>query len=469
MRLHKDLMLATLLMAPFMAQVDTTIANVATPSIHADLHASGAALELVIGGYLIAYAVLLITGARLGQTHGYKRVFLLGVTTFVLASLLCALAPDTAVLIGARVMQGAGAALMFPQALTGIQLHFSGAERVRAIGLYAIALSSGAVTGQIVSGALISANLFGSHWRAIFFVNVPVGLAVIAAAARYLPADEGTAPRRMDVLGVGTLSATLLLIVLPLALGRAEGWPAWTWVCLAASAPGIAAFIAVERRVRDAGGAPLVNLDALTQPAVSWGLSTVAAATATYYALLFTLALYLQQGLGWSPVSSGLTLVSWVAAFGVAGQIVRRLPEHRRSTAAPAGCGLLTAAFAVLSLALFAGTGRSEPPLVALLGAGGLGLGLEFSSMVGHMTAAVKPQFAPDISGATTTTITIAGAVAVAAFGTMYLGLLSGDAASHSATHAFAIVTAAFAALAAFACVSAYRSTRAVSARRSAR
>src|SRR5262249_21644657 len=153
----------TLLMAPFMAQVDTTIANVATPSIHSDLHASGAELELVIGGYLIAYAVLLITGARLRQTHGYKRGFLLGVRSFVLASLLCALAPSPVVLIGARVLQGAGAALMFPQALTGIQLHFEGAERVRAIGLYAIALSSGAVTGQIVSGALISANLFGSQ------------------------------------------------------------------------------------------------------------------------------------------------------------------------------------------------------------------------------------------------------------------------------------------------------------------
>ena len=135
----------------------------------------GAELELVIGGYLIAFAVLLITGARLGQTHGYRRVFLLGVGVFTGASLLCGLAPGPIALIAARVLQGAGAALMFPQTLTGIQLTFEGAERARAIGLYAIALSIGAVAGQVLGGVLVSADVLGSQWRSIFFVNVPVG------------------------------------------------------------------------------------------------------------------------------------------------------------------------------------------------------------------------------------------------------------------------------------------------------
>jgi MFS family permease len=146
-------LLAVLLVAPFMAQVDATIANVATPAIHADLGASGAALQLVIGGYLIAFAVLLISGARLGKTHGYRRIFVLGVSVFTLASLLCAVAPGPTVLIAARVIQGAGAALMFPQTLSGIQLNFSGRQRARAISLYAISLSSGAVVGQILGGA----------------------------------------------------------------------------------------------------------------------------------------------------------------------------------------------------------------------------------------------------------------------------------------------------------------------------
>jgi MFS family permease len=454
-RTHKRQLLAVLLMAPFMAQADVTIANVAGPSIHADLGTSGAELELVIGGYLIAFAMLLITGARLGQTHGHRRVFLQGVSVFTGASLLCGLAPSPTVLIVARVLQGAGAALMFPQTLTGIQLSFSGAQRARAIGLYAIALSGGAVAGQILGGILVSANLLDGQWRSIFFVNVPVGLAVIAAGLRYLPREDERETRRVDVAGVITLSAAVLLVVLPLVLGRAEGWPAWTWLSLAASVPALTAFIVAERRVRARGGAPLVNLHALAPRAVSSGLLAVAVATSTYYGLLFTLALYLQQGLGRSPLVSGLTLVSWVAAFGAAGQIVRRLPARVGPQAAPAGCLLLAGAYVALSASLFGGR-HPEGLLVVLLGAGGLGLGIQFSAMIAHLTNAVSTRYAPDISGVTTTTMQIAGAVGVAAFGSAYLSLAS----EAGATHAFAVVTAAFAAIAAIAALLAHGATR---------
>ena len=169
---HPRAVLAVLLVAPFLASVDATIANVATPAIRTSLGASGAAAELVVGGYLVAYAMLLITGARMGQTHGYKRLFLIGVAIFATTSLACGLAPDTGALIAARVVQGGGAAMMFPQTMTGIQLHFDGHARTRAIGLYAIALSAGAVIGQIAGGALISADIVGTGWRAIFLVNL---------------------------------------------------------------------------------------------------------------------------------------------------------------------------------------------------------------------------------------------------------------------------------------------------------
>src|ERR1035437_1155823 len=332
---RKGRLLGVLLMGPFMAQADATIANVATPSIHAELGATGAVLELVIGGYLIAFAVLLITGARLGQTHGYKRVFLIGIGIFSLASLLCGLAPDPTVLVGARVLQGAGAALMFPQTLTGIQLNFSGEARKRAIGLYAIALSAGGVIGQIFGGALISANLADTQWRAIFLINVPIGIAGIAAAERYLPADAHRVSRRVDLPGVAMMSVSVLLVVLPLSLVRREGWPAWTWVCLAAILPAIVPFIPAQRHLADRDGAPLVNIHMLANRPILCGLATLLAATGTYYALLFTLAQYLQQGLGHSALVSGLTLVPWVAAFGVAGQIVRRLPAARGVVGAP--------------------------------------------------------------------------------------------------------------------------------------
>jgi MFS family permease len=295
-------LLAVLLVAPFLAQADATIANVATPSIHTHLRASGAGLELVIGGYFIAFAVLLITGARLGQTHGYRRMFVAGLALFGSASLACGLAPNSAVLVTARVLQGAGAALMFPQTLTGIQLNFSGAERARAIGLYAIALSTGAVLGQIVGGALISANLAGLQWRTIFLVNVPIGAAAIAGATRYLPVDpDRRASRRLDLSGVAALSAGLLLVVLPLALGRTEGWPAWAWICLAASLPAFGLFLLAERRAESRGRSPLVNLHVIARSPVAWSLLALLVTTGSYYALLFRMGECVLKEPTWPP------------------------------------------------------------------------------------------------------------------------------------------------------------------------
>jgi MFS family permease len=392
-----------------------------------------------------------------GKTFGYRRVFIAGVTIFTLSSLLCGLAPAPAVLVAGRALQGAGAALMFPQALTGIQLNFDGVERTRAIGLYAIALSAGAVVGQILGGLLISANIAGSHWRAIFVVNVPVGLAVIAAALRRMPVDAHRVARRVDSVGVAILSATLLLVVLPLVLGRAEGWPVWTWVSLAASVPGLVIFLLWERRVTEQAGSPLVNVHVLARPAVSWALLTLLVATGTYYALLFTLAQYLQAGLGRSAMVSGLTLVPWVAAFGLAGQLVGRVPDRHRAVLPVAGCVLLAAAYAAISVTLFAGQ-HPEALLVVVLALGGLGLGTQFSALITHLTSAVPADYAPDISGVSTTTLQIGGVFGVAVFGTVYLDQAHAGAAS--STHAFAIVTAAFALAALVAAVSARLGTR---------
>lgn len=454
---HGGALLAVLLMAPFLAQADATIVNVATPSIGADLGASGAALELVVGGYLIAFAVLLITGARLGQTHGYKRIFLLGVSVFAAASLLGGLAPNPTVLIIMRVLQGAGAALMFPQALTGIQLNFSGTARTRAIGLYAIALSTGAVVGQILGGVLISADIAGTGWRAIFLINVPICVAGVVVAIRYLPTDHKRTSRQVDLAGIATLSASVLLVVLPLIFGRTEGWPAWTWVCLAASLPAFGVFIAAQRRESARGGSPLLNLHVLARPATSLGLLTLLATTGTYYALLFTLAQYLQQGLGRSALFSGLILVPWVAAFGIAGQLVRRLPARVGPLVPFVGCLLLAAAYLAISISLFTDQ-RNDTVLIVLLAAGGLGLGTQFNSLIGHLTNAVPHRYAPDISGASSTILQISGTLGVAAFGTLYLGLSSQPGPAH-ATHAFAIITLALAGTALIAALGAYLTT----------
>ena len=413
--------LAALLGAMFLGNVDVAVANIAGPSIRAGLHASGAELELVVSGYTLAYAALLVTSARLGEAHGYRRVFLTGLAGFTLASLACGLAPSALVLVIARVVAGATAALMAAQVLTGIQLGFSGRARARALGLYALVLSAGAVAGQSAGGLLISADVLGSTWRPVFLVNVPMGVVLCWLAWRCLPASRPQ-PGRLDPAGVAVLSTALLLLVVPLVLGQEAGWPPWTWACLAATVPAFTTLWVLERSVSARGGRPLIDPALVARPAIGWGLASQSLATATYFAILFTLALYLQNGLGKSAAFSGLALVSWVAAFGIPGPVLGRLPVRLRAHAAPVGAVILTAGFAGLAASLYAGD-TSGALLMTLLGVAGLGLGTTFTAMLSHLTGMVTNQQAADISGLFNTTTRVGGVIGTAAFGTVYLAL----------------------------------------------
>ena len=401
-----------------------------------------------------------MTCARLGEARGYRRMFLLGLAGFTVASLACALAPSAIMLVIARIAAGAAAALMAAQVLTGIQLGFGGRALARALGLYSLVLSAGAVAGQSLGGVLISADIAGTTWRPAFAVNVPAGLVLLWLARRYLPADgrrtawtrrtagartAGTAGTvserpRLDLAGVALLSAAMMLLVLPLVLGRDEGWPAWTWACLAASVPAFALLWWVERR----HGRPLVDPGLLARPAVGWGLAAQAACTATYFAVLFTLALYLQQGLGKSPAYSGLALVSWVAAFGIPGPVLGRFPGRVRALAAPAGSLILAAGFAGLAACLLAGD-TGGVTLMTLLGVAGLGLGTAFTGMLSHLTSSVSGEHAAALSGLFNTAARAGGVIGTAAFGTIYLALVH---RAGQAVHGFAVLNLGLAATA---------------------
>lgn len=425
---HPGWVLAALLGALFLGNVDVAIANIAGPAIRADLHASGGELELVVSGYTLAYAVLLVTGARLGEARGYRPVFLAGLGAFTVASLACGIAPTATLLVVARVAAGAAAALMVAQVLTGIQVSFAGKARERAIGLYALVLSAGAVAGQSLGGLLITANVLGATWRPAFLVDVPIGIALLALAWRNLP--PGTRPpgtrrraRQLDLAGVAALSAAVLLLTVPLVLGRDAGWPAWSLACLAASVPAFALLWKVEVTVSARGGRPLVDPRLLARPVIGWGLASQSAATGTYFAILFTLALYLQQGLGKSAAYSGLALVSWVAAFGVPGPLLGRCPARVRALAAPGGALLLAAGYAGLAAALYAGD-TSGVLLMVLLGVSGLGLGATFAGTLSRLTGAVTSAHAADISGLFNTSTRVGGVIGTAAAGTGYLALV---------------------------------------------
>lgn len=453
-----DVGLAVLLSGTFLANIDTAIVNVAVPSIRQGLEAAGGELQFVVSGYVLSYALLLITAARLGDLHGYGRLFRLGLGGFTLASLACGLAPSATALIVARIAQGAGAAFMVAQVLSGIQLSFSGPARTRAIGWYAVALSAGAVAGQVLGGVLIAADLFGSAWRPAFLINVPLGIGLLVAAARFLPAGPAERAPALDLAGVAVLSSAVLLLVVPLILGPELQWPIWVWTCLFASVLALAAFVAVERRTERRGGYPLLNLDVLTRPTVAWGLTASGSALGTYFAMLFVLALYLQQGLGKSPLYSGLVLVCWVAAFGLSGPVLARLPADRLSLVAVAGFLLLAASYLGLGISLAAGQ-TGDAPLIGLLGLGGLGFGLGRTSVVAQITDAVPARYAADLSGLINTVSQLAGVAGVASFGTLYLSLAP-QPGPELAVRAFTIVSLALALTALLAAAAAARSAR---------
>jgi len=448
-RLRQRWLLAVLVAGQFMANVDIAIVNVATPSIHRELHASGGALEFIVSGYVLAFAMLIITGARLGRIVGYRRMYLAGLAGFTLASLACGLAPGTGALIGARIAQGACAAVMVPQVLTGIQMSFDGRARARALSVLVLAMSGSAVVGQALGGPLIAADVLGSGWRSIFWVNVPVGVAALAGAAVLLPRARRGGAAPLDLPGVALLTVAMALLVTPLAFGREQGWPAWTWVSLGASLAAFAAFTGFERRLAARGGDPVINLRLLARPAVAWELTANFARTSTYFAMLFVLAQYLQQGLGRSATYSGLILVSWVAAFGVAAPVTRRLPARVTPFGGVLGSLILAMAFAAVSTAPAPG-----PFLVLALGAGGFGLGMAYSSLLGRLTALVPPEEAADLSGLVNTSAQLAAVAGVAVYGTVYFALAARPGV------AFGVVAAALAAsgLAAAAC--SFRSAR---------
>jgi MFS family permease len=416
------LMLIVLLAGQFMALLDVTVVNVAMPTIGRSLHASGAELQLVVAGYTVSYAMTLITGARMGDLYGRRRMFLLGVLVFTVASLTCGIAPGIGILIAARFVQGAGAAAMMPQIMSVIQVRFSGAVRARALSAYTAVLSSGFVAGQVIGGVLVTADLFGQSWRPVFLVNVPVGLAVLALVPLVMPADEPGRGRRLDLAGLAVAVPAVFLVVLPLMLGHQEGWPGWVFACIAAGAALAAVFVLVERRIADRGGDPLLNLAVLRAPGLVPGLSAVAVLMITYGGFLFSFALHLQAGLGDSALRAGLTFAPCAVVFGLCGYFWRRLPSGVHHLLAPVGCLVAVGGYAWVALVLNSG-GRGGLALQVALVVTGAALALGFSPLVTHALVRVPLAQAADASGLLTTTIQLGQAVGVATFGSLFLAL----------------------------------------------
>jgi len=415
-------LLAIVLVGQFMAVLDASVVNVAAPSIHAGLHASGAGLQLVIAGYTIAYAVLLVTGARLGDLLGHRHMFLAGLALFTLASLGCGLAPSTGVLVALRFVQGTGAATMIPQVLSLIQRTYTGAARARAMSAYSAVLAGGVVVGQIAGGLLISADLLGDTWRPVFLVNVPIGAVLLVAGALKLPAGRADGGRGLDLPGLLTLSPAVLAVVVPLVLGQPEHWPAWGWASLAGSVALFAGFALAERRLAARGGFPLVPGRVLRLPGAALGIAALFAVMTTFGGLFFTLALHLQGGLGDSPLRAGLTFAPSAAAFAVVSLNWQRLHPRVRARLALGGFAVLAASLLGLAAVLHGGGGDGIA-LYAVLAVVGAAMASAFSPLMTSVLMRVPVADAADATGVIVTVNQLGLVIGVATFGTLYLNL----------------------------------------------
>ena len=419
------LILAVLLTGAFLLPVDFSIVNVALPSIRAGLTASGGELQLIIAGYAVSYAVLLITGGRLGDLFGRKPMFLAGMGGFMLASALCGLAWNIEVLIAARLVQGVAAALLQTQVLASIRVIFPPAERNRALGLYGATMGFGVSVGQLIGGLLIGMHPFGTTWQSIFLVNLPVGALDLAAAWVLLPRVARVPGVRLDLAGVGVLSLGLCLLVYPLVAGGEQGWPAWTLVCLALSVPVLAGFVRLEQRLSASGQQPLLDIGLFASRSFSVGL-TLALMVYSSSGFFFSYAVYLQSGLGWDVMQAGVAILPFGLGFlfgslSVPGLVARiGLATPRLGYCA----GMLGHGTVILWLRFGGGPGGV---MFAALACAGTGLGLVFPSLIRIVLQSIAPAQAGMASGAINTAIQVGPAIAVPLIGGVFFRTLAGS------------------------------------------
>jgi EmrB/QacA subfamily drug resistance transporter len=446
------LTMAVLMAGTFVFVLDFFIVNVAIPSTQADLGASDSQIQLVVATYAIAIASLLILGGRLGDVFGRRRLFMAGLALFTVSSALCGAATAIEALLVGRVLQGVGAALFAPQVLSIIGVTFEGDDRRRAVTTYGLTMGLAAAGGQLIGGALIALDLLGLDWRTCYLVNVPIGIAALAATPRAIEESRAEGSGRLDFLGAGLAGATLVAIVLPLVEGRHQGWPAWTFVCLAGAVPLALAFALRQRRLAATGAAPLVHPDLFRERAFTVGVLASVVFYAGMASFFLVLAVYLQEGCGLSALDSGLVFTALATGYLVASAGAEALaPRYGKQVLAAGG---IVRAVALTGLALTVGAigvGGSPLLLVPALAVDGLGMGLLTAPLVATVVGAMDPRHAGAASGVLSTAQQVGNTIGVAAVGALFYGAIGPDGdyagAFESALVAIAAICLAVAAL----------------------
>jgi MFS family permease len=438
---HRWWVLAIVVAAQFMFGVDAFVVNVAIPTIAVELHASTAEIESVIAIYLIAYATLIVTGGRLGDIYGTKGVFLAGVSGFTLTSLWCGLAQSGPELIVARLAQGATAALMVPQVLATLHLLFADHARSRAFGIYGIALGLAGAAGFALGGMLVSLDLAGVGWRAVFFVNVPFGFVILAAAAKVMPSVPRRAGTRLDVPGAVVLFLGLLCLIGSLLFGHDFDWSPLVWLAMTAGVVIVAGFVKLERVVESRGGMPLIDLTLLSDKAFMRGLGAAFFFFFANLSFYLVMTMYMQTALRIAPVKAGLVFVPLALTFVIASRMSGVRAKHRGTLVLIEGCAIQIAGLAALALAVAFIGSPTGFMLALILMIFGYGQGLVMAPLSGVVLSSVKPASAGSGSGMYGTTAQIANASGVAAIGAVFFAVQT----AHSARFALLVSIALFA------------------------
>jgi EmrB/QacA subfamily drug resistance transporter len=433
--------LPVVLAGTFMVVLDFFIVNVALPSMQASLHASTGALEWVAAGYGLTSAVFLITGGRIGDRIGRRLTFTLGLALLTASSIACGAAPSSSVLIVGRLLQGAAGALLMPNVLSIIGVLYTGPDRAKALSAYGLVMGLAAVCGQLIGGLLVQANIAGLGWRSCFLINAPVGVLALILAPRIVPESRAEQTNRIDLVGTALVTLGLTLTVLPLIEGRQHGWPAWTWLSLAAAPLVLAAFVLQQRRVAQAGGSPLLELSLFSNRTFSAGLIAQLVFWCGQASFFLVLALYLQQGRGLSALHAGLVFTILAGAYLVASLVAPTLAERHGRRVLAAGALVLAAGHtALLAIVGEIGTGGSIAALVPGLILIGAGMGFVVSPLAGLIMSAAKPEHAGAASGVLSTMQNVGNALGVAVIGVIFFGALHSGFA-----HAFQVSLVALA------------------------
>jgi EmrB/QacA subfamily drug resistance transporter len=426
------IVLAVVLAANVMDLLDSTIVNVAGPSVRADLGGGSATLQWLTAGYTLAFAVLLVTGARLGDIFGRRRLFLHGSAGFTAMSAACAAAPSPGLLIAARALQGGFGALMIPQGFGLIKEVFPEEEMPKVFAMFGPAMGLPALAAPVLAGALIGADLWGTGWRLVFLINVPIGLFALTMAIRVLPRAVSHPGVRLDVGGMTLVGLGLVGIIYPLIQGREAGWPAWIFAMLAAGAALLVAFVVYERRRRRD---PLIEPGLLANRTYTSGIAVALAFFGAFGGLLLCVSLFAQLGEHFSPIHAGLTLTPMIlgmlVAMGASFALVASLGRHLLHI----GVALVIAGTIGLALIVSGAATATTWDLVPSLFVIGLGAGASFGQLFDFILAGVAMDQVGSASGVLEAVQQLATSLGVAVLGTIFFSQFAG----HLPTHALAI------------------------------